>query len=180
MTKDPLSALTRSPCGYGNENPLAFVDPSGMECTTSTQIGPVSIATVMPSVCHQEVVVQGMNVGKDIAGFFFNHPSYVIAPLVALYCIYDSDNCLKTTVAGAGISTSVNVARSRFDPCFVFRPTTLCDLLVTFAAALPGRIFEATAGRFGPELTPTARRILQILLDAPGWGAEAAHSVRSH
>jgi hypothetical protein len=103
----------------------------------------------------------------------------VIAPVVAVICVIEPDSCTLAALGGAGAGTGINGLRALYDPCFNFLSTTLKDLLVTIAAGLPGGVFEITAGRSGPELSPVARRLLQILLDAPGVGAEAAHGSRS-
>jgi hypothetical protein len=42
-------------------------------------------------------------------------------------------------------------------------------------ASLAGGVFEATAGRSGPELSTVAGRIIRIVLNAPGLGAELVH-----
>lgn len=61
------------------------------------------------------------------------------------------------------------------EPCFNFLSASIRDLIVNLAAALPGGVFEATAGRAGPELGSLARRIIQVVLDAPGLAAELIH-----
>ena len=86
---------------------------------------------------------------------------------------------MKASLLVGGGTAGLNGVRAAKDPCFDFWSETLQDLLVTAAAALPGGIFEATAGRYGPELSLVARCILQALLDAPGLGAELARSLGS-
>lgn len=96
-----------------------------------------------------------------------------------LYCIWEPDGCTEATLVGAGGVTATNGIKAVTNPCFKFVSTTLKDLLVTAAGGLPGGVFDATAGRFGPKLGLGARRLLQTMLNGPGLGADAAHNAGS-
>lgn len=180
LTRDPLAAVTRSLYGYGADNPLRNVDPSGMSCVNTADVGPFPVPTsVSPVDCVTEGVGTAAGAGSDALGFTIDHASLVIAPIVFLACVYEPEICTKAAVVGIAGTSAANGARALKEPCFDPVSASLRDLFVTLAAALPGGVFETTAGRAGPELTPLVRRILQIILDAPGLGLDLVNGAKS-
>ncbi len=179
LTKDPLTAVLRTPYGYANENPLRYVDPSGMSCVGVDHYGPgIPFPTVDPVDCASDLgdgAGAAAGAGGDAAGFAVDQASLLIPPIVFAACLVEENWCTPAIVGGAAAGVGANGIKASEDPCFNFWSASIRDLLVNIAAALPGGVFAATAGRAGPELTPIARRILQVILDAPGLGAELVH-----
>jgi RHS repeat-associated protein len=180
MTKDPLAAVLRTAYGYASQSPLHYLDPSGMACVGVGHSGPVSFPTFDPGDCIDDAVDGAGDAAGSALNFGADNISLLAAPLVFLYCVYDPDGCTKAALFGAAGTAGVNGYREFKEPCFDFWSATLQDLLVTLAAALPGGIFEATAGRAGPQLGPIVRRIIQVVLDAPGLGLELVNGARGH
>lgn len=180
MIRDPLAAWTRTPYGYAKGNPLLYSDPSGLACSVGTgRAGPVQYPVLPnPADCVKDAIEGAPKAAADTGKAVVDHASLAIAPLVFLFCVYEPEACTKVAVVGAVGTAATDGAREFLDPCLDLQSALLQDLLVTLAAALPGGLFEATAGRYGPELGPVARRAIQGLLDAPGLGAEEVHAVR--
>jgi RHS repeat-associated protein len=180
MTKDPLAAILRTPYGYANQSPLQYVDPSGMSCVGVGHSGPVSYPTFDPDDCVEDAVDGAGDAAGSALNFGLDNFPLLAAPAVFLYCVYDPDGCTTAALTGAAGTGAANGIRAATEPCFDFWSATLEDLLVTFTAALPGGIFEATAGRAGPQLGPVVRRIIQVILDAPGLGLDLVHGAKGH
>jgi RHS repeat-associated protein len=184
LNRDPLGAMTREPYGYAGSNPSRYVDPSGMSCGGSIDGGPgVHVTFPNPVDCVTEAINEAAGDAESAAGdtfrFGIDHASLIAAPVVFGVCVIEPELCTSAAVIGATGTGAANGIRALTEPCFNFWSAEAQDLLVTFAAALPGGIFELTAGRAGPELSPMARRVLQALLDAPGVGAEGAHGAHA-
>jgi RHS repeat-associated protein len=180
LTKDPLAAILRTPYGYANQSPLHYVDPSGMSCVGVGHYGPVSFPTLDPGDCIEDAAGAAAGAAADAGSFALDHSSLVIAPVVFAVCVFEPELCTKGALVGAGVGTGANVAKEATDPCFNFWSATLHDLLVTLAAALPGGVFDATAGRYGPQLGPVARRVIQALLEAPGLILEVVRGAKPY
>lgn len=173
MTKDPLAAVMRTSYGYANQSPLHYVDPSGMSCVGVGHAGPVSYPTFDPVDCATEAVTGAPGAAADAGGLVLDLGSSTVLPvLLAIACVAEPDWCPALFAGGVGATVGSNAAKEALDPCFNIVSEMLNDLLVAAAAALPGGVFGATAGRAGPELGPIARRIIEIVLNAPGLALE--------
>lgn len=107
-----------------------------------------------------------------------NHVTLITVPIVAFACVFEPELCGTAVLAGGAATVGANAYLELTQRCFDFWSKTLQDLLVSLAAGLPGGVFELTAVRFGPALSPVVRRVLQILLDGPGVGLEVVHGTR--
>jgi RHS repeat-associated protein len=177
ITKDPLAAILRTPYGYANQSPLHYVDPSGMSCVGVGHAGPVSYPTFDPVDCATEAITGAPGAAADVGGLVLDLGSSAVLPvLLSIACIAEPDWCPALFAGGVGATVGSNAAKEAIDPCFNVVSEMLNDLLVAAAAALPGGVFGVTAGRSGPQLGPIARRIIQIVLDAPGLALEIVRS----
>jgi RHS repeat-associated protein len=179
LTKDPLADLTGSPYGYAAANPLRYVDPSGMACVGAGGSGPgVHIPiTINPSDCV------GLGAGAETVGNVIDDHGSTLLPIgAAAACVLAPQACLPAAGAALALGLALSLQDELNDPCFSFVSSSAEQLLVSLAALLPGGVFSAVAGKTtGAGLTPAARRILEILLNAPGWALEViqAESSRS-
>jgi RHS repeat-associated protein len=172
LTRDPWTALTQAPYGYANESPLTYYDPSGMVCVGVSRVEGIPVG---PSISLGDCASEAANAAVSAGEFAFNHPGLVTAPAVAAACIAQPEACPLAVRIGLGVVLASDATRLATQECFTLR-SALEDLLVTAAAALPGGVFDVTAGRYGPELSVTILRILHALLDGPGVAAEGAHA----
>jgi RHS repeat-associated protein len=180
ITHDPLAALTSAPYSFAKSNPLLYSDPSGLACSVGVgKSGPVEYPILPnPADCVKDAIEGTSETTANVGKFAADNVSLVIAPAVALFCLYEPEACAKAAVVGAAGTAATEGAKKLLNPCFDLRSALLQDLLVTVAAALPGGVFELTAGRLGPPLSPVTRRVIQGLLDTPGVGAEEVHAAR--
>jgi RHS repeat-associated protein len=166
MTRDPLAPLTRSPYGYANENPLRYVDPSGLG------ILPVTF----PVVPTEDVV------------WIYEHPDQALdyaaagtSILGSITCAAQPELCPVALPAGFALSallgTAANAIRSSENECSSFRDAEIETLVVGVAALLPGGTFTAATGKMTTEagLSANATRALGALFDAPGKFLELVH-----
>lgn len=179
LTKDPLAAILRTPYGYANQSPLHYVDPSGMSCVGTGGSGPgVHIPiTIDPLDCVGEALGGGAEAAGNIAS---EHGSVLLPVAAAAACVFAPEACLPAAAGALLASLALNLINELNDPCFSIVSASAEQLLVSLAAALPGGVLAAVAGRAtGAGLTPVARRIVEILLGAPGWALEVIHASRS-
>jgi RHS repeat-associated protein len=178
LSRDPLVGITQAPYGYANGNPLHFTDPTGLACVGSTPIvSGVSLPSIDPVDCATEAISAAPGAAGDAGSLVLDLGSSAVLPvLLSIACVAEPDWCPGLFAGGVGANVGSNAAKEALDPCFSFWSETFNGLLVAAAAALPGGVFGVTAGRYGPKLGPIARRIIQIVLDAPGVALEVVRA----
>lgn len=160
LTHDPLAAITRAPYGYGAENPLNYVDPSGRACVETSSFG-----AVYPNLwdCLTES-------GEEIA------KSPLTGPLVTLGCVF-VEGCtpIRALIGGLLTATTSNLLRAESEPCFDFTHHEIESLLVLLAGAGPGGLLGRAGNDLG--LSPTGERLLHLVTDAPGLALDLVHAL---
>jgi RHS repeat-associated protein len=171
LSRDPLADLTNSPYGYADANPLRYVDPSGMACVGAGPSGlPIPVA-INPVDCLGDALGKGAEEADDVIS---NHGQQLLPIGTAAVCVLAPEACGAVGAAALALGLGLNFLKERNDPCFGLINAQLQQLLVTAAAALPGGVFGATAGK--TTIGPIARRILQVVLNAPGVALEVVHA----
>lgn len=164
LTKDPLAAVTRAPYGYANENPLRYVDPSGLCGVSVGHWGPVEYPSLDVGDCPEGVLESPWTAPVATTG------GCIVAPEICFPGI---------VIAGGLLGTGTNLLRSENEPCFDFWRNELESVLVIIAGSAPGGVFQVTAGRTGGTkgLSALAERALHLALDAPGMLLDGAHAL---
>ncbi len=178
LSRDPLAGATRMPYGYGAENPLLNVDPSGMACLSTVGGYGISLPTVNPVDCAKDAVGGAAHTAASAPEAIFHHTEIAVPASAGLLCIALPATCPFGAAFSAGFVTGVNIRRALTEECFDFVHAELRSLLVALAAFLPGGIFDASTSRITTDvgLGPVARRIIQVILDGPGTALEMVHA----
>jgi RHS repeat-associated protein len=164
LTKDPFVAHTHAPYSYGLDNPLRFIDPSGLSCVES--FGPLG---VYPNIvdCYKEL-------GEETV------KSPLTSPAVAVGCLLIAEcTPLRAALAALAAATTSNLLSSESDPCFDFLSHEIESLVVLLAGESPGALLDTGVTRAGGSsgLTPIGERILHIITGAPGVALEVVHAI---
>ncbi|HEX5592036.1 MAG TPA: RHS repeat-associated core domain-containing protein [Solirubrobacterales bacterium] len=164
MTRDPFVAHTRTPYAYGLDDPLRFIDPSGLSCVE--RFGPLG---VYPNIvdCYKEL-------GEETIKSPLTSPAVTIGCLLIAEC-----TPLRAAIAGLVAATSSNLLNAESDPCFDFLSHEIESLLVLLAGGSPGALVDTGLARAGGSsgLTPLGERILHIVTDTPGVALDVVHAM---
>jgi RHS repeat-associated protein len=183
LSRDPLQELTRQPYSYAGDDPLNLVDPSGMSCSGLLP-NPIDCASEAVEEIGEviggagELATGTVHVVEKAPAFAAEHADVIVPVGVTAACVIQPELCPLAIGFGAGFATGANIARATSEPCFDFVSNEAGSLLVIGAAALPGGVFDAAAGRITTDvgLTSVKRRVVQVVLDAPGTGLEVVHA----
>jgi RHS repeat-associated protein len=164
LTKDSFVALTRAPYSYGEDNPLRFIDPSGLACVES--FGPLG---VYPNIidCYKELAEETAR-------------SPLTSPAVAVGCLLITEcTPLRAAIAALVAATTSNLLSAESEPCFDFLSHEIESLVVLLAGESPGALLDTGAARAGSSsgLTPLGERILHVITGAPGVVLDVVHAV---
>jgi RHS repeat-associated protein len=164
ITRDPAVEVTHSPYGYAGNNPLSNDDPSGKVCVGVSTVAGIPVG---PSINLGDCASEAASDAKAALEYSIQHPGVVASPILFATCVGIPESCPLVAQVGLGLVLATDVTRAATGECITVEQT-LDDLLVTVGGSLPGGIFDATAAKYGPELSPAALRALQALLNAPG------------
>lgn len=158
LAQDPLSSLTRTPYGYAEENPLFYVDPSGLSCTQPIVVGGFTVGEIpdLPCMLHKGA--------EEIA------ESPYTPPAVGVLCGLNPEcGLLEGLIATGGLETLRNLLKSGHEPCYDFWSNEVKSGLALFAAKSPDGLLEGFAGS-----TPPAVKILTAI---PGTVLDAVRAI---
>ena len=173
LSRDPLAEVTREPYGYAHQNPLQFIDPTGMACIENSPV----FGTPIPYPNLGDCADAALGTVTSAPGFVFNHAPELLPVGGGIACVIAPFTCPFAFASSLGLSLALDFANSQQDPCFDLPHAIFEDLVVTAAAFLPGGGFGTVAGKVaGAGVTPTRRRVIQGVLDAPGVGLEVIHA----
>jgi RHS repeat-associated protein len=190
LSSDPLEAVTGQPYSYGGDNPLNLIDPSGLSCSGLIP-NPIDCASEAVEEVGSaidtagevagdvgELASEAAGVAKEGVDFVVEHRDVIVPVVVTSVCVVQAEACPVVIGISAAITTGENINHALSEPCFDFWGNEAKGLLVTGAAALPGGVFDAAAGRIATDvgLTAVRRRAIQATLDAPGTGLEIVHA----